>query len=302
MRTSFASIGVVPAPRSHSDNGQSHAQPLLSSRNRRWNGVVAELYRAREVDVLAPFPQHTVTMHFAEVIDLVQRREGRTRQLRLRAGDILVTAAGEPKLLRHEQEAELLKIKLAPELVERVAKESGLSNACGSLLKDSFGTRDPQLARFCREFRAELEQESIGSRLYADSLAIQLALHLLRHYSTVSFSGDDAAAGGLPAHKLRRAIEYMRERLHEELSLESIASELSMSAFHFAHLFKRTTGLSPYRYVIELRLERAKSLLRSTELPITEIAQRVGYWNNSHFAVAFHRATGVTPRDFRRNA
>jgi len=75
-----------------------------------------------------------------------------------------------------------------------------------------------------------------------------------------------------------------------------------MSAFHFAHLFKQTTGLSPYRYVIELRLERAKSLLRSTELPITEIAQQVGYWNNSHFAVAFHRATGVTPRDFRRNA
>ena len=279
---------------------RSHPQPLLSSRDRRWNGAVAELYRVREVDVLASVPQHTVTMHFTAGVDLVQRRDGRTRQMRVRAGDILVTAAGEPKLLRHEQEAELLKIKLAPELVEQVAAESGFSNACGNLLKDNFGTRDPQLAHFCREFRAELEQQGIGSRLYADSLAIQLALHLLRHYST-AFPGDDVGASRLPAHKLRRAIDYMSDRLHEEVSLESIANELSMSAFHFAHLFKQTTGVSPYRYVIDLRLERAKSLLRSTELPITEIAQQVGYCNNSHFAVAFHRATGVTPRDFRRN-
>jgi AraC family transcriptional regulator len=305
MRTSFAATGVVgreqAATTIDSHNGQSHAQPLLSSRNRSWNGAVAELHRAREVDVLASFPQHTVTMHFTDGVDLVQRRDGRTRQMRVRAGDLLVTAAGEPKLLRHEQEAELLKVQLAPELVERVATESGLSNACGNLLKDNFGTRDPQLAHFCRQFRAELEQDGIGSRLYAESLAIQLALYLLRHYSTAS-PGDDVGAGRLPAHKLRRAIDYMSDRLDEELSLESIANELSMSVFHFAHLFKQTTGLSPYRYVIELRLERAKSLLRSTELPITEIAQQVGYCNNSHFAVAFHRATGVTPRDFRRNA
>jgi AraC family transcriptional regulator len=305
MRTSFAPTGMVrpgqAATSVGSDNGHSDAQPLLSSRNRSWNGAVAELYRAREVDVLANFPQHTVTMHFTDGVELLQRRDGHTRQMRVRAGDVLVTAAGEPKLLRHEEEAELLKIKLAPELVERIATESGLSNAGGSLLKDNFGTRDPQLAHFCREFRAELEQENIGSRLYAESLAIQLALYLLRHYSITS-PGNDVGAGRLPAHKLRRAIEYMSDQLHEELSLEGIANALSMSAFHFAHLFKQTTGLSPYRYVIELRLERAKSLLRSTDLPITEIAQRVGYCNNSRFAVAFHRATGVTPRDFRRNA
>ena len=305
MRTSFAPARSVrpmeAATKLGGNYGQSHIQPFLSSGDKGWDGAIAELYRAREVDVLAEFPQHTVTMHFKDGVDLVQRRDGHTRQTRVRAGDVVVTSAGEPKLLRHEREVELIKVKLAPELVERIAAESGISSGCSRLLRDNFGTRDPRLAHLCREFRAELERENIGSRLYAESLAIQLALYLLRHYSIAS-PGNDAGAGRLPAHKVRRAVEYMSERLQEELSLESIANELSMSAFHFAHLFKRTTGLSPYRYVIELRLERAKHLLESTDLPISEIAQQVGYCNNGHFAVAFRRATGVTPRDFRRTA
>ena len=290
-RSAAADPGVWPA----------HAQPLATSRNKGWNGVVAELYRTREVDVMAPFPDHTVTMHFISGVNLLQRRNGRACETRMRAGDIVITPAGEPKALRHQEEAEVLKIKLAPPLLERIAAEAGCAKARESLLKDHFGTRDPQLQHLCREFRAELERERIGARLYVESLGLQLALYLLRHYSTVS-PVIDAGTGRLPPHKLRRAIDYMNAHLRDELTLQGIANALSISPFHFAHLFKHTTGLSPHRYVIELRLERAKALLRNTEMPIAEVAQQVGYWNTSHFAVAFHRATGFTPRAFRRNA
>ena len=282
-------------------NRSRHVVPLISSAGRKWRRVSAELYQASEVDVVAPFPEHTVSMHFKGGVDLVQTRHGRTRHTRLRAGDVMVTAAGEPKTLRHEQQVEVLKVRLAPELVADVVREGGLGPVAREPIKDSLGTRDADLAYLCRHFRAELEHESMGSRLHVDALAIQLTLHLLRHYSDRSHPVQ-RRNGTLPAHKLRRAIDYMTARLDADLTLENIANELSMSAFHFAHLFKQTTGLSPHRYLIELRLERARSLLRDTNLSITDIAQQVGYLNNSHFAVAFHRATGVTPRQYRRDA
>ena len=304
MRRSFPAATPRVNSRDDANNWTTttrYPQPLVSSSGRNWQGVLAELYRVRELDVYAPVPEHTVAMHFRGGIDLVQRRDGHTRRTRVRAGDIIVTAAGEPKLLQHEQEAEVLKVKLAPEFLDHVARDGGFANRGGGLIRDHPATRDPELAHLCRHFCHELQHETNASRLFVDSLAIQLAVHLLRHYSNAP-RGTRPAAGQLPAYKLRRAITYMNEHLDQELSLEVIANDLSMSAFHFAHLFKQTTGLPPYQYLIELRLERAKVLLRSTDLSITDIAQRVGYWNNSHFAVAFHRATGCTPREFRRDA
>ena len=75
-----------------------------------------------------------------------------------------------------------------------------------------------------------------------------------------------------------------------------------MSPYHFAHAFRQTTGLAPHRYVIQRRIERARFLLRETDLSITEIAHQVGYANQSNFSVVFHQLTGQTPRGFRNNA
>ena len=73
-----------------------------------------------------------------------------------------------------------------------------------------------------------------------------------------------------------------------------------MSAGHFAHAFKSTTGIAPHRYVIERRLELAKSLLRQTQLPISAVAMRSGFTTQSHFSVTFQHVTAQTPSAFRR--
>jgi len=88
--------------------------------------------------------------------------------------------------------------------------------------------------------------------------------------------------------------------LRDDMALSELARVVSMSPGHFSHLFRQTVGVPPHRFVLERRIERAKALLRDTELPITEIAQRVGCASHSHLTVMFHRDTGVTPRDFRR--
>ncbi|MEO9163333.1 MAG: helix-turn-helix transcriptional regulator [Casimicrobiaceae bacterium] len=83
------------------------------------------------------------------------------------------------------------------------------------------------------------------------------------------------------------------------MTLAAIAEVVALSPGHFAHAFREATGIAPHRYVLERRVERAKELLRQSDMPITEIADRIGCSSHSHFSVLFHRITGVTPRKFR---
>ena len=126
-------------------------------------------------------------------------------------------------------------------------------------------------------------------------------MHLLRNYSTAT-KLTNGASSKLPRYKLQRVIDYINDNLRDDLTLHKISAILSMSPYHFAHAFKQATGLAPHRYVIQRRVERAKSLLRETDLSITEIAHQVGYANQSNFSAVFHQFTAQTPRSFRNGA
>lgn len=102
-----------------------------------------------------------------------------------------------------------------------------------------------------------------------------------------------------PGPKVRQAQAFIDAHLGERLTLPDIAGLLEMSPYHFAHVFKRATGIAPHQYVIRRRMERGKELLVSTDLPIADIALAVGFANQSHFSAAFHRATGLTPQAYR---
>jgi AraC family transcriptional regulator len=277
-----------------------HAQPFLSSRARRWNGIVGEVFRVRDVDYVAQFPDHVVSLFLRGPVDLLQRRNGHTTQRTMRAGDIIFTPAGEPKLLRHREEAEIIKLRIAPSFLEGVIEDvDGTPHGSIELL-DNFGTRDAHLEALARRVLSEIRAADFASRIYVESLANQLVVHLLRHYSTAK-RVDNTPSRRLPRYKLDRAIEFIDDHLRENLTLDEISQSLSMSPYHFAHAFKQTVGLAPHRYITQHRIELAKSLLRETELSITQIAHHVGYSSQSHFSVVFHQCTGQTPREYRRD-
>jgi AraC family transcriptional regulator len=136
-------------------------------------------------------------------------------------------------------------------------------------------------------------------RLYAESLANVLAVHLLRNYTATTTTTRARFSGGLSGPALRRVLAYMADNYGHDLSLTDLAGEAGISTFHFAREFKRSTGQAPHQYLIKLRVERAKGLLAEGRLPIVEVGLRTGFNSQSHFARLFRRLTGTTPGSYR---
>jgi len=110
---------------------------------------------------------------------------------------------------------------------------------------------------------------------------------------------DPAPQSGLPLYKLRRIADFIRARIDGPIHLEQLAAAAALSPFHFHRAFKRSTGMTPHQYIVHVRMERAKSLLSGSDMPLAEVAVQVGFADQSHFTAAFRRATAMTPRSYR---
>jgi AraC family transcriptional regulator len=106
-------------------------------------------------------------------------------------------------------------------------------------------------------------------------------------------------SGGMPKYKLRRALDYISDRLGGELRVAEIAEAVNFSPYHFTRLFKQATGLAPHQYIMQKRIEMAKKLLVETELSIARVALDTGFQSQSRFTTLFRQFTGTTPRAYR---
>jgi AraC family transcriptional regulator len=273
-------------------------EPLLSSRGRDWNGLTLELHTFADLDTVVLGPDHVIAVHLAGAIHVHQKRGGRMRSRTMNTGDITITPVGPPTRWRQAGQSLVLLLRLAPAYLRTVAGEECAIDPDRVEIQAHFATRDPHIEYIGHQLLAGLELEGQHSRLYVDTHVRNLAIHLLREYTAESATTTWPKTQ-LSPHKLRRALDFIDDNLHGELTLNALAQAVALSPGHFAHAFRAATGVAPHRYIVERRVETAKALLRNSDLPITEIAARIGCASHSHFSVMFHRVAGITPRGFR---
>ena len=162
----------------------------------------------------------------------------------------------------------------------------------------AFQTRDPQVEAIATLLLAELHQPSDHHQLYTDSIANTLAVHLLRHHTTKR-PELPTYQGGLSRRQLLQVLDYIDAYLDHEIVLADLAKIVGLSQFHFGRLFKQSMGLSPYQYLLQQRIERAKKLLKHTDKSLSEIALSCGFNSHSHFGRKFRQLTGTTPKAYR---
>jgi len=182
---------------------------------------------------------------------------------------------------------------LEPTLLERAAQD--IAGQDSTKLRHHLGSSDTVLKHFGQLIQIELDSGGLGGQIYVESLAQALAVHLLRHYSTLE-QRSNHSQGGLSQHKLRQVSDYINEFLDQNLTLANLAQVAQLSPTYFATLFKQSTGVSPHQFVIQRRIEQAKQLLRQGELTLSEIALQVGFAHQSYLNYHFKRIMGVTPK------
>lgn len=275
---------------------------LLSSAGRGWRGLTAEL-RSHAVGEIPPyvasFTQIAVLIRGASV---VLRRSGGIRQRTIGTqGTIGLCPMGvheDSTYVMHDID-EMLHIYLTPAPFAALAKHTSRDFSPGSVRNDA-GFTDPLIESVAVEILGELQLETSCGDILVETLADVLAVRLLNNYSSLNLNPFPTTRGsrGLDSRRLQRVIEYIHANLAKEITVEELATAASLSRFHFSRMFKAATGRSPSRFIGNLRLDLAKSLLVAGK-SIADVAHVCGFSSESNFARSFRRATGRTPGQYR---
>jgi AraC family transcriptional regulator len=134
-------------------------------------------------------------------------------------------------------------------------------------------------------------------KVYEQALATILQL-VLAHAGS-SATTTETPLADRPRSRFTAATDFVEEHLDRKIGLCELASLVALSVSQFAHAFKAEYGVSPHRYLTVRRIERAKTLLRTTDYTVASIAQRAGFASQAHFSDSFGKIVGVTPSAYR---
>jgi AraC family transcriptional regulator len=277
------------------DNAGSRV--VLSSVGTKWNGVVVEQHHfpgGELADVM--FKQHVIVVTVGHAITCEFKKEGRFQRVFKASGAISLFPSYQPFFLRLKVEkgmfANVLFLALDSAFVRRTAAELELDSDHIELVEQHGGT-DPTLHHIAMALQAGVQTGNAVDRMYGEALSTALTIHLLRKYGAAV---PEPKNGGLPREKLVRAVEYIQDQLDTDLTVSGIAQAVYMSPYHFARLFKESTGQSPHQYVVEARVRKAKELLTTGKFTISEAAYHVGFVDQSHLTRHFRRVFGLPPK------
>ncbi len=195
---------------------------------------------------------------------------------------------------------EAILFQIDPLYFQEIAAENGCANSERLELKPVVFDRNPQFESIARNYHAEMQQQGLGGKLYSESLGNLFMLDLLRTYCH-DRPQPQQVNGGLGEKRLKLVLAYIDAHLAENIGLQDMATVAGLGQHHFATMFRQSMGISPYRYVIEQRIDRAKRHLRRKDAAIIDIALACGFADQSHLTKHFRKLVGMTPRAFRSN-
>lgn len=299
-----------PDPRRELGPGDTHqigswpANRLIAqSTGRGWRNVYAAIATVNSWSgSLAPIghPCLAYCVHRPAQLRRQIRGAGRAQAWTVRPRQFFMIPGHETTEWHRHGSSDMLMLYLRRELIEAVARTS-LSAATWQLNLDvQAGTVDPLMEQLALSMLGTLQSPEDGSSaLYVDGLVHVMAMHLLRRHGGGSKPRPDTA---IDTPALRRIPDLIEANLSADLNIAMLAREAGLTPQTFSRSFAKTAGTTVHQYVLRRRVERARHLLSSTDLPIVEIALQTGFASQSHLSTAFKRLTGVTPGHYRAPA
>lgn len=274
-------------------------QPVLCQ-PRDWNGLILE---RKEIPVRAECgPQFSgVPVVIASRYSPGRRWyrcNGKTQEIPMIAPGIdTLGAAYERDAGRWECEpgGETLCLRLHPDIIRRYLQDE----AYRFDLETKYSVRDDPLVNAVFALAEEMQHYLPNGALYAEGLSMMIIGWLGSHHANRP-AGVSPKARALSPSQQAKVRDFVDAGMDSELTVERMAAEVGISPFHFSRLFRASFGVSPYRYVLQMRIARAAHLLRAEkQRTVADIALAVGFASQAHLTHAFKSHMGQTPARWR---
>ena len=238
-----------------------------------------------------------ISIPLLPVHGLTYRVDGRAAEsIDATPGMVLINGSRTMTWLKWESPLECIRVQLSCERLSRLEEFSWFGGESVHVVHDSMMHHIGEL------LKSSIHEGDAGGCVFAQSVGATLIAHIERRYGKQSSRAGIGSGDRLSAGTLRSIRDMIEDRLGEPLRLRELAGAANMSAFHFLRAFKRLTGLAPHQYITSRRMLRAQLLLSTSDLPVAEVAFRVGFSNTSHFTAQFRKHSGATPANWRDNS
>ncbi|RDJ99863.1 AraC family transcriptional regulator [Paraburkholderia lacunae] len=279
---------VTPIPQPHSGSRIT----LRSSKALGWRGFGAELVSvAAGLHRIPALKHHRVGVHVGAPVRARCMCNER-RYARIQAhGDVDVIPAGLDGQWTDESACTIFSVWFAEDFARKTVEQLELKSS-ETGLRPQFQMRDPRFQHLAWALRAELEADDASDPLYAESLCTAMIVRLIGGAPML-----DNKRRTLAPKTAARVIDFIEAHLDQRLTLTELAAHAELSVPHFKVLFRETLGMPVHQYVVQRRVERAKTLLLDGGLSASQIALDTGFAHQSHMAHWMNRLLGVTPRE-----
>jgi AraC family transcriptional regulator len=268
---------------------------IVTSQALDWPGMLVEAGRndVSAVDDLVG-DQHYLSLNLDNTpLQLEVKQPQGFKQFTVPPGSLWVSPSADPITLRLNSKLRYLRVAIDPLHLGRLINPLP-EDVAPVRLRRTYAVRSPQIAHLMLALRAEADEQNPGGLAAIEAVTTALGYHLVRE-AGIEQPRPVRVHGGLSVAVKRRVLELIDVALDTRLTVETLAQEAGLSPAHFARAFKETLGRAPHQYLLQLRLARARRLLETSSLSLSDIAQRAGFADQAHFTRVFKRAFGTTP-------
>jgi AraC family transcriptional regulator len=261
-----------------------------------WSGLLLSVQNEQPYEAdFAGSGSHLVILHLDGLVEVSRGRGPRARTRTIGAGGLFMHPAQRELSVALRGPLRTLHIYLDQAVVCRAAGQD-------VELAEEMGTTDPLLEHLLLSLDTVAKVRTTASQLYVDSLGAAVAAQLVERHSTLRRVEPRRPGRGLPDREMHRAVDLMQSRLARNLPLSELASVVGLSESQFTRAFKARTGEPPHRYLMGLRIDHARRLLQTTDLPIAEIASASGFASQEHLTRVMRGRLSTTPAALRRSS
>lgn len=242
----------------------------------------------------------TLIVLFRDDVAGTDKRGGRGNRLANPAGSLRIIPGGTKLEMTMSTTCETVHLYIRRDVLEEVALDMVEGDPRTAEITPKIVQSDPILRSLVDAAEAAMLAGN-ESLTYSDSLARAVAARLLQDHSTCRLKRFIPNPSGLPvSREVSTAIDYMQSHIDENVGLVELARACNRSPSHLSRLFSLQMGMPPHRYLMELRVSKAKTLLERSEMSIAEIAVTCGFTHQEHLTRLFRRYHEASPGAYRR--